>query len=206
MSDSRLIRISICTAFLALSMIQCLRPAHAAGDVLGLWSSISKSRGGIGTQLNISPDGSLTQILGAIVDFQYEIREGKVAMTFSSGDKAMTQTFQLHDNVLILEPGTPSEQVMQRTKESPAAAGVVGEWNYQHYTGGPALLRYSSRHVGQLVVPMATLRGRYDLNGSRINVTLEGKTSVPYDFRVDVDTLTLRDESGKETAFKRFHY
>lgn len=206
MTNSRLVRILICGAFLALSMVQCLRPAHAATDVLGLWSSISKSKGGLGTQLNLSSDGSLTQIVGAVVDFRYEVREGKIAMTFESGEKAMTRAFELRDNALVFEPGKPSEQVMQRTSESPASAGLVGEWNYQHYTGGPALLRYSTRNVGQLVVPMAMLRGRYDLDASRMKVTLEGQTAVPYDFRVEDDALTLRDESGKETAFKRFRY
>ena len=208
MIDSRFIRTFIWPALLSLLIVNSL-PSVCASDVAGLWSSISKSKGGIGTQLDLGSDGSLTQILGAVVDFAYETHDGKITMTFDDGvskKTTTTQTFQLRDNALILDSGKGSEQVMQRTTQSPRSSGLVGEWNYEHYSGGPALLRYSSQRIGQLVVPMGIIRGRYDLDGRRMKVKLDGQAAVHYDLHVNEDTLSLRDESGKETAFRRFRY
>ena len=111
-------------------------------------------------------------------------------------------------DTLTENPLTPDrKQVMMRTgKPYKDAQPIIGEWTYKHYTGGPALMRYSRAGVVQLSVPFQTLTGTYRTNQGTLTITLGDQKTVSYKFKRDRDFLVLADGEGKESKFLRFKY
>ena len=139
----------------------------AATDIAGIWSSTSRTKGGLGAQWTFAGDGRATYTFGAIVDFLYSTTETQIAMSFvqqdgtTVGEKSANE-FSLPGDTLTINPTDAGRrQVMRRVGASRERTSVTGEWAYKHYTGGPALMRYSSDGRGQLVVPMKKIKGSY---------------------------------------------
>lgn len=132
------------------------RPAVADDDVAGIWSSLTRTKGGLGPQWIFTKDGKVTHTFGALVDFKYEIEGSQMKMTLLAPDQSLTKEvstkeFSIDGDTMIENPKVPDrKQIMKRTgkpyKNSPS---IVGEWTYEHYTGGPAIMRYSNTGVVQ---------------------------------------------------------
>ena len=96
---------------------------------------------------------------------------------------------------------------MKRTgKPYKDAHPIIGEWTYKHYTGGPALMRYSRTGVVQLSVPFQSLTGTYRTNHGTLAITLRDQQPTSYKFKRERDLLILTDGEGKESKFLRFEY
>ena len=201
-----------------LSILICLTPfsgsaAVADDDVVGMWSSSSRTKGGLGPQWIFADDGHVTQTFGALVDFRYEINGTKIKMTLLGPDRSetkevSTQEVSIDGDTLTENPRTPDrKQIMKRTgKPYKGSHPIIGEWTYKHYTGGPALMRYSRAGVVQLSVPFQTLRGTYRANQGTLIITQTDQKSSSYKFKREGDSLVLTDSEGKESKFIRFAY
>jgi hypothetical protein len=195
--------------FVALWLLALGGSANAADDgVAGIWSSVGRTKGGLGTQWTFGPGGSAVYTFGAVVDFRYEISGNKVTTTLVQPDgtaapDSETGTFLVEGDTLTMNPDRPERQQMTRTPASPGKSGLVGEWTYKHYTGGPAFMRYSSNGAAQLVVPMKTSEGSYRLESAGGSIALGGQQ---YGLLLRNDSLVVRDPRGRESAYKRFGY
>lgn len=205
--------------FVAVSSLAMSCFVNAADDnVAGIWSSISRTKGGLGSQWTFGRDGGAVYTFGAVVDFRYEINGSKVKMTFVQPDgtaasDSSTQTFLIEGETLTMNPDSPAcapstsrsgpcqRQQMTRTRASPVKNGLVGEWTYKHYTGGPAFMRYLPNGAAQLVVPMRTTEGTYQLESAKGHITLGG---AQYGLLLRNDALVVRDPRGQESTYKRF--
>ena len=184
----------------------------ATPDIGGIWSSTSRTRGGLGSQWTFAEDGRATYTFGAIVDFLYTATDTQIVMSFlkpsgePAGDKA-TNNFTLAGDVLTINPSDAERrQIMRRVGAAREKSSVVGEWTYQHYAEGPAFMRYSSSGGGQLVVPMKTIEGSYRFEDGRLTIMLPSeKTSLTGILRED-RSLSVRDAQGRETLLKLFRY
>jgi hypothetical protein len=188
-------------------------PAVADDDVVGIWSSSSRTKGGLGPQWIFFKDGNVTHSFGALVDFKYEINGSQIKMTLLAPDRSLTkevsaQEFSIDGDTLTENPLTPDrKQVMKRTgKPYKDAHPIIGEWTYKHYTGGPALMRYSRTGVVQLSVPFQSLTGTYRTNHGTLTITLRDQQPTSYKFKRERDLLILTDGEGKESKFLRFEY
>lgn len=196
-----------CLAFLGVF------PAIAEDDVAGIWSSSSRTKGGLGPQWIFSKDGNVTHAFGALVDFLYEIDGNRIKMTLLAPDGSLTgevsiQEFSVDGDTLTQNPKTPDRrQIMKRTG-SPykGVHPIVGEWTYKHYTGGPALMRYSRTGVVQLSVPFQTLMGTYRTTYDTLIITPRNQPPISYKFKREKDSLVLTDGEGKEGRFLGFEY
>lgn len=201
--------------FLLLACLTLLTssPAVADDDVVGMWSSSSRTKGGLGPQWVFTKDGNVTSTFGALVDFKYEVKGNSIKMMLLAPDGSVTkevstQEFSIDGDTLTENPRTPDrKQVMKRTsKPYKDAHPIVGEWTYKHYTGGPALMRYSRAGVVQLSVPFLTLTGTYRTNQGALTIAPNDQKPVSYKFKLEKDSLVLTDGEGKESKFLRFEY
>lgn len=203
------------TRLLFLSCLALLStfPAVADDDVVGIWSSSSRTKGGLGQQWIFSKDGNVTHTFGALVDFKYELNGSQIKMTLLAPDRSLTkeistQEFSIDGDTLTEHPRTPDrKQTMRRTgKTYKGVHPIVGEWTYKHYTGGPALMRYSHAGVVQLNVPFQTLTGTYRTNHGTLFITPRDQQPTTYKFKREKDSLALTDGEGRESKFFRFEY
>ena len=199
--------------FLACLTLLSSFPAVADDDVVGMWSSLSRTKGGLGPQWVFTKDGNVTHTFGALVDFKYEVNGSQIKMTLLAPDRSLTkevstQEFSIDGDTMTENPRTPDrKQTMKRTGKSyKDAHPIVGEWTYKHYTGGPALMRYSRADVVQLSVPFQTLTGTYRTNQGTLTITMRDQQPASYKFKRERDLLVLSDGEGKESKFLRFEY
>ncbi|MCU1376709.1 MAG: hypothetical protein JWO68_3995 [Actinomycetia bacterium] len=187
--------------------------AAANESVDGMWSSASRTKGGLGSQWVFETDGTVAYTFGALVDFKYEINGRQLRMTLVGLDAGRTpevsvQSFSMDGDSLILSPEKPDQrQVMKRLGvKHKNAHEIVGEWTYLHYTGVPAFMRFSSRGLVQLAVPMQSVTGAYRLDKNVLRIELKGQKPSLSTFRRDKDALILIDSKQAESKFQRFNY
>ena len=126
---------------LAVLWLTCV-PAFASDDVAGMWSSQSRTKGGLGSQWVLSKDGQAAYTFGALVDFRYEVKGGRITMALLNSGQVATKEvlvdeFKIEGDTLTTNPNDPNKkQAMKR----------VG----RHYPGRP--------HRGRMDLP--TLRWR----------------------------------------------
>lgn len=188
-------------------------PVIAGDDIAGMWSSSSRTKGGLGPQWVFTKDGNVTNTFGALVDFKYQVNGSQIRMLLLVPDgsvtkEAVTQEFSINGDTLTENPQSPDrKQIMKRIgKPYKDAHPIVGEWTYKHYTGGPAVMRYSRTGIVQLSVPFQMLTGTYRTNQGTLTITPNDQKPVSYKFKREKDSLILTDEEGKESKFLRFEY
>ena len=188
-------------------VFSCLVNATEA-DLIGFWSAVNLTKGGLGSQWTFTPNGSATHTFGAAVDFLYETDGNKMKMTFVNPDGTAApdtplQEFVVKGDTLTLNPdNTERRQEMRRTGALIATSPLVGEWTYKHHTGVPAFMRYSPKGNGQLVVPMKSAQGTYQTENGKGQIKL-GVEQLSLVIQNN-DSLLVRDAQGKESTYKRF--
>jgi hypothetical protein len=201
-------------AFLLSGLVLLGACSDAADDgVVGIWSSASRTKGGLGTQWIFLKDGNVTYTFGALVDFKYEISGSRIKTTLLAPDQSVTnevsvEEFSIDGDTLTVNPQTPDRKlVMKRSGRSETGEPlIVGDWTYTHYTGGPALMRYSRSGTVQLSVPFQTLTGTYRNNQGILSVTLRDQKPMDSKFRREKDFLILTDNESKESKYLKFEY
>jgi hypothetical protein len=206
---NKLRRVALLTCF----AIFYAPPSIADDGIVGIWSSSSRSKGGLGPQWIFSKDGIATHTFGALVDFKYEVNGSQIKMVLLDPNHSATKEvsvseFSIDGDSLTVNPREPDrKKVMKRVgKENKGAHPIVGEWTYSHYTGGPAYMRYSRSGIVQLSVPFQTLTGTYHTDQATLAITLRDQQPVKYKFRREKDFLLLTDREAKEGKYLRFEY
>lgn len=202
------------TLLLALLLLSGSWPTFGDDNiVVGIWSSASRTKGGLGQQWVFTKEGNVSFTFGALVDFKYEIKGNQIAMTLLGPDRSVTkevsvQDFSIDGDTLTVNPNTPDrKQVMKRVgKSHKGAHPIVGDWTYTHYTGGPALMRYSRDGTVQLSVPFQTTTGTYHIDQSILTTSLGDQQSVSSKFRREKSALVIVDGEAKERRYLQFEY
>jgi len=148
-----------------------------------------------------------------LVDFKYEIAGSQITMLLLAPDRSVTKEmvtheFSINGDTLTEDPQTPDRKQIMRRTGTPYkdAHPIVGEWTYEHSTGGPAIVRYSRTGIVQLSVPFQSLTGTYRTNQGTLTIAPDHQKPVNYKFERDKNSLILTDEEGKVSKFLRFEY
>jgi hypothetical protein len=186
-------------------------------SVEGIWSAVVRTKGGLGSQWTFLPKGEVSYTFGALVDFKYEIEDDYIKMrlietTEETKNDTITERFTITKNTLTVVNNNSSEkQIMEwagipsppKTKTHP----IVGNWTYTHYTGQPALMRYSSKGIVQLTVPFTVENGSYSREGGKITVKFHNEEPVEYTVKRNGNGLILKNpKETKETELQLFEY
>ena len=168
------------------------------GLTQGRWSSLARTKGGLGSQWKFTEDGETTYSFGALVDFKYEVDGNQIKMIALNPDlkpkgEMQISKFLIDDKTLTLEPNSSvGRQVMTRSGAPHTGADqVMGDWTYTHYTGGTAVMRYFQDGICQLSVPFQELKGTYRKVGNDISIQLPGRDPIKASFLPSEDILTI---------------
>jgi hypothetical protein len=83
---------------------------------------------------------------------------------------------------------------------------IIGDWTYTHYTGGPALMRYSRAGIAQLSVPFQTHTGTYKINQGTLAIALHDQKQVNSNYRRENDYLVFTEGAAKESKYLKYEY
>ena len=119
----------------------------------------------------------------------------------------MIQEFAIDgDKLTIGHAGTPVQVMVRVGTPYPGAQPIVGDWNFTHDTGQPAVARYSRAAIAQLSVRFKTYNGSYRVAGATLHIEFDGLAPLALSIRRDGDLLTTTDANGKEIRFVKFNH
>jgi hypothetical protein len=200
-------------AFAALLLAALSFTAQAAESLSGMWSAMSRTRGGLASQWVFAPNGVATRTFGALVDYRYGIQGARLSLTeldenHAPTSKVTTQDFTLLGDTLTMNPTRPEgRQLMKRVGQPfPGAHPIVGEWSFKHYSGGIAYMRFGRTGIVQLSVPFETATGTWLTDGAKLTTKLKDRKPVTGTWRLEKGLLLFREDGEKEGKYRRFEY
>jgi hypothetical protein len=196
-------------------LLICLVPytSYAGQDVLGIWSSYNRTKGGLGSQVVFKEDGKVVFAFGALVDFKYVIKNNKITMTGLGPDREEMQDvveneFRIDGDTLIMSSPTSTYVESMKRVVNPKSGKhpIVGSWTYKHYTGIQAYMRFSSHGIVQLSVPFQSASGTYRIEKDGLVIDLQNK-KIQYAIIRNGDMLSLTDiDNNKTDKYGLFEY
>lgn len=186
-------------------------PALAEEDagLVGRWESVARSRGGIGTVLELRADGVATRTPGAMVDGTYRL-DGAVLVT-SFADPASGSVVESHlrvelrgDTMIHRDRDSGEKIRLTRVTElGEDAPSIVGTWTFEHPAGTTAFQTFTADGAVHLRVPFVTEKGRYSVAGDALTLELAGSDRWEGRYEIDDSMLTLIPASGEPERYRR---
>jgi hypothetical protein len=125
---------------------------RSEADYLGFWEVTGRSDSGLGSALEILPEGKCKWGMIAILDYRYELNDGSVAFEFDDKRTPPVPVGVIEDGTWTMGDG---ETRIVRTRISKAEGDnwILGVWRYPHYTGATAYERFNPDGSVELRVP-----------------------------------------------------
>ena len=196
--------------------------ASSEQELDGVWESVERSRGGIGTSYEFKATGTVCVSPGAMVDFDYQLEGNTVTITSAESGEQPVMTMVLDpEQDLLIPQGVGSEAQLPMERVSGRGAGegsVVGTWKPtetesdsdlpEEARQGELAIRKNARQTftadGRVLlrIPFRTDCGSYTVIGNKLTLVIVGQAS-KMDFRLEGDTLILVSPEGAEGVFRR---
>lgn len=197
-------RRSLLIAALALLLVA----AESRGSLIGTWESEQRSAGGIGQILEFQPGGTVSVTVAALVDATYRL-DGKT-LRVSTPDPTAAQT-----SVGTMEVEVTGDTMIQRTPDGRSVtmtrvpgtrsgnSPIIGKWSSPYPgTVQTALTEFTPNGDMLFRLPMATLEGRYTVQGNRLTMTTPKGTQMS-EFEASDNVLLMRKADGVEYRYQR---
>lgn len=174
--------------------------SQTPASLVGTWDAITRSHGGIGSTALFAPDGTVALVLGAMVDMKYKVDGDKITV-YNDGPRdkfSQTNNLTLVGDTAIVSSGGKSLK-MVRLPTDKTASGLVGTWQYMHYTGVPGYDEYAENGSMRLRVPMQVQRGIYGVAGNKVSFQMFTPVRENWDaeFAIKGDTLAIQMRGQK---------
>jgi hypothetical protein len=172
---------------------------------VGTWDAIKRSYGGLGQTALFSGDGNVGLVFGAMVDMKYKVEGGKLTVYSDDPGNRFSQTSDLKligDSAIVASGGR--SLTMVRLSAAKPESGLVGTWQYMHYTGVPGYDEYAQDGSMRLRVPIQVQRGIYNVVGNKVSIQILTPTRETLDseFAINGDTLEFQMR-GEKHVFLR---
>ena len=199
------------SALLAFLVIACGSQSFAqdqglAQELLGRWRSTETSKGGIGSMLVFRPDGTVVFSIGAVVEMPYRIEGDELVLPSATTD-GPEQRGKLNfsgQNQLNL---MGQEQLTRKGTALDSKKLIVGEWEGKREMGGKQLeVHYLFHPNGRclLLIPFVMMPGKYQVQGSTLNMKLPEQPPVDEKFQIRDGVLTIASESRGANRYSRY--
>jgi hypothetical protein len=209
-----LLDLAVAASLTALSLLSLPLAAEPASPLLGRWRSLRNDSGGVGSVFEFRDGGAFDYSPANVVEMPYRIEDGELVLppdAPNGPEHRQKIEWVGADRVRLTAPGTLSLELVRKAPApaSSARASIVGEWTGPRDMGGrsvQALYIFSPSGRVVLLMPFVTTKGRYAVDGEKIQMTGE-KWDARGTFRVDGDTLTLSIVSAKgvqESKYARY--
>ncbi len=140
----------------------------------------------------ILPD-SRWRLEGGMLTVEYPGEEGAQALAIDFDELGFTTT--------------PGGRTVRRTRVRRGRQGappVVGVWKSPHYAGGTAYERYTEDGRLQFRLPIASVPGRWSLEGDVLTLASEGRPAKSQRARLEPGgLLRLSSADGSEDVYRR---
>jgi hypothetical protein len=197
--------LAVGTGFAAGTILRC--PPPHSDQLVGLWESENKSKGGIGHTLEFRADGAFVEATTVLVDTYYRVSGDRLIISekpiADTGDAGSSIPFKIEGNTLIQkERSGPSVRKERVGLSESGQAPIVGVWRYRHYTGAIAFERYTPEGRMYFRLPMTSSAGCYVSGGAKLTLARPNEKETQASFELGIDDLALRFP-GREPA--RYH-
>jgi hypothetical protein len=170
--------------FAAEPPLPCSPPK--SDQLVALWESVGRSKGGIGHTLEFRSDGTFVEAVTVLVDMYYHASGGRVVIDekpiAGTGDANQSMPFRIEGGTLIQEDAR-KERI--GALESAVQATIVGAWRYRHYTGAMAFEQYTPEGRLYFRLPMTSSVGCYQVDGAKLTLADQKETRGSFDLRID---------------------
>ena len=195
---------------LTFSSVFLLLQVNSNGEIIGRWEAMETTRGGLGSTLKFSPDGSFTFGFGSLLSGTYKLDGNKLIVTTLQHppQKATTEAHEIK-----IEGDTMFQKteygVFKWARLSPGAPDsppIVGRWGMK--TSIYEFKRNRTFNVSTSISSMEIHNGTYKLDGNNLHLTVSPpgrKELVPQSSKIKVqgNTLILRLNDGRNTVMNR---
>jgi len=178
-------------------------------SIVGKWESVARSYGGIGSTLEFHSDGTISNTLGAMVEFTYRFDGSRLVMSFTdprNGELSgnIVDVHMSGDSMIQSDPKSGQETQFVRAQAAMAdTLPIVGTWSFTHSTGGTAFQIFTADGNMHLRVPARTDRGTYMLSGDTLTIVIEGQDAWQVRYTIDGAQLTLFSADGSQQQYNR---
>ena len=179
-------------------------------SLLGQWESAERTAEGVGNILEFHADGHVTQISASMAEADYRLVGDRLITTWkdlATGKASEVETqVNFEGNNRFLEKSdidNSGDTWSERVGAAPAKGSpLTGQWcsifletlpAYREFKGGKMYNR----------LPVVVLRGRYSVDGSVLNVTMQDQPLGNYPFRFEDGNLLIKSRNGSEKKYRR---
>jgi hypothetical protein len=118
-------------SLLALLAVPVLCAQDPAGQVVGRWRSITTSKGGIGSIVQLRKDGVIDYSPGAVVEMKYRIEGNELVLppaTKTGPETRQTIEFEGESKMRMVTAGGPAVELTRQGSRPDAVRPILGEW------------------------------------------------------------------------------
>lgn len=197
-------------SMLIFSSVLLLLQVSSSADIVGRWEAVETTRGGLGSTLKFSPDGSVTFAFGPLLNGTYKLDGNNLIVTTFQHppQKATTETHEIKIEADTLFQKT-EYGVFKWVRLSPGAPDsppIVGRWSMK--TSIYEFRRNRTFDVSTSISSMEIHNGTYKLDGNRLHLSVPPhgrKELVPQssEIKIQGDTLILMLNDGRNTVMHR---
>jgi hypothetical protein len=185
----------------ALALILLFLQPPTSSELVGRWDAEGRSRGGLGSWLELARDGSCAQSIGAMVDGTWTL-EGQTLTLTVTDEKGVAQGQSARVDVAgNVQTQTGSGQSRKMTRMGSATSATmphVGVWRYFHYTGEQAFDEYTVDGRFLFRMPMGTEACRWKATPTALRLTFPQRVQET-EWQIAGDRLTLADGRSSQS-------
>ena len=186
-----------------VSLLLPMMQLSGSQQLVGRWDSVERSRGGLGSWIELSTDGTCATTIGAMVDGTWKLEGEHLTLDIPLGDcksELQMATVSSAGDTQIQVRGKETFR-LTRIDKGGGDAPLVGVWKYPHSAGGEAFEEYTrdGRHLFRL--PFTTTACTWTVKDSSLLVTQKGQTHESL-WQLEGEVLTARI-GGQLSRFRR---
>ncbi|HEV8581642.1 MAG TPA: hypothetical protein VGX68_21450 [Thermoanaerobaculia bacterium] len=162
-------RFQMIASWLLLAALNC--PPPQSSQLVGLWESESKSKGGIGHAFEFRSDGSFVVSPTVLVDSYYRISGDQVIM----GDKPNPEPGDHAKSLPLMIEGNRRGNGERVGSPVPGQPPLVGVWRTPFPPAAMAYEKYTPDGRWLFRLPMRPEKGCYGFDGAKLTFAINGK-------------------------------
>jgi len=173
----------------------------------GIWLQKSRTKGGLGTQINIFSGSEADITFGAIVDTKYRFEKGILYLSDSQNGYDSVGYRLCGDTLFSMDKSNPKKMKLKGYLESQEPRtkidSIVGTWTFKYNDVVPSFYRFSGNGTGYLHVQMMRKKATYqNLDSNKIKIRF-GKNDSDT-FSINKERTNLVDNNGQQ--YERFDF
>jgi hypothetical protein len=190
--------IILLSALLITISPQCIHAGDKDSPLIGEWVSTTGSKGGLGGSKYYRTDGTVIVTYGALVDYQYKIKDNLLSLYNEKGELSFENEYKINGSDLVLkEIKTGKEQKLKRV-EGDLTPSIIGKWVGSNDTGAKYCMHFTKGLNCYFSVPMDQVKGQYKFVGNKSIEEFSEIGKTEWIIRIEGDSLTLLENGNSK--------